>query len=961
MLRNEMMISYGEVTKQDVYLALKRFIANRFPHTSTENTNKKVDTDTEYLPNFETTNRDIKHTTSIDPLIFEAREWRAKVYHEIWMASKIQCNWEIGKKHQLNNELTLTGKCSFDGCKCRFFAQTYNGRTKLQINITNFDERINHPNRKRRHKVEENILHSVATIGAGATKKVRAASMMNPNDQEPLHLNNAGSLRAQMCRSKSDLYLDKDATMSLRKMQDMPQFHNCISNIGLAPFKCTYVSPMQTEWAKAEMKGEEVVIETDATGLKLMKPASSERSEKTQRLKPIFLYSVILQGSKNLPILQVLSQQHDHLFIYEFLRRYFWTVVKKMPKESIFDGSKAIMLANIQAFTRHDSVVEYSNACFNALFNGGKVPDCFIRLDRYHLVKNIMTAKWLKAVGTRERRLIQNVLGFIIESDNIKDVKQTIDNLFKLILNKYIHSKEIEKAKENVKSIVHTHKLKFDEPDVKSEEKKLIPDDSFLNDDDLEESLFEIWLRNILQNVEENHVNDLLNASIDTNQTSNYSECVYFVEENNKTKTPLKESLIKFLKKLPFISNIMTGCFGSTNLQANTGATESSFKNLKNSILSNKSNVRVDGFVAEHINMLNGEFLLTLANEKPAKKLKTDLKATATTTITNKFKLLQEPWMNKNPDAWEEKRRRFSRKDNSILNPKAIQSTRFPMLPLGSKTQNKRNTITTSNTCPFDSLASVFTAAYCDIASFKRKVDEDKGDFAKMLTQLAAYQIPKACKMRDIMLTKLIKDGTTLTQIGETFVNAKLSINTMFMRICKENPMFCSMKTKFSCLTCDYKSDSKDKIFLQTDLSSFDYNDVQNSVVEVTARDAGKKCPLCSGHLVVLNEFNEVVCIDLEGSLPSKDGKGTIEAVDFKNDITNQIELGGVQYKLRAIVDFDDQIEHFRANILRNTWNTYDDMLSTHVQKTPKKLKAVLLVYSILNDKELFNEKRKYK
>lgn len=94
----------------------------------------------------------------------------------------------------------------------------------------------------------------------------------------------------------------------------------------------------------------------------------------------------------NVPIFQAISQRHSNEFICYILKFFKERYLNgKQPNAVHMDESAALILAHILEFTPFKSVLEYSDACYDALFEGTEPPPVYIRLDRSHYTKSIIT------------------------------------------------------------------------------------------------------------------------------------------------------------------------------------------------------------------------------------------------------------------------------------------------------------------------------------------------------------------------------------------------------------------------------------------------------------------------------------------------------------------------------------------------------------------------------------------
>lgn len=150
-----------------------------------------------------------------------------------------------------------------------------------------------------------------------------------------------------------------------------------------------------------------IELSIDATGISIEESefSSESTSMSNAKYKKSFLYIISLHTEDvNVPVFQVISQRHSHKFI-EYLLRYFCEryLNGRRPDEIIMDESAALVLASVGAFTNCHTKKEYIDRCYEALFENGAPPTCYIRLDRAHIVKSIMRSKPLNNAGKAKK------------------------------------------------------------------------------------------------------------------------------------------------------------------------------------------------------------------------------------------------------------------------------------------------------------------------------------------------------------------------------------------------------------------------------------------------------------------------------------------------------------------------------------------------------------------------------
>jgi len=101
-------------------------------------------------------------------------------------------------------------------------------------------------------------------------------------------------------------------------------------------------------------------ISFDATGgccRKIKRPENNQSSR-------LFLYECVMEADgRSFTVLSMISETHDTLNIYIWLKRWLKCSVKA-PKMVISDQSLALMSALVQSFIQYDSLEKYLLICF---------------------------------------------------------------------------------------------------------------------------------------------------------------------------------------------------------------------------------------------------------------------------------------------------------------------------------------------------------------------------------------------------------------------------------------------------------------------------------------------------------------------------------------------------------------------------------------------------------------------
>lgn len=166
-------------------------------------------------------------------------------------------------------------------------------------------------------------------------------------------------------------------------------YKNVIKAVCISPFYIFYQTALQVAWYLTESKRRDISISIDATGSLVTPPPQSQRIDGSDKLKHIFLYSIMVKtATKSVCIAQTISQDQSSEFIILFLQKTFKNL--KSPIEVVCDESKALLKALVKTFTACHNLENYITTCMAALLTGSTPPLCYIRIDRSHFIKNIM-------------------------------------------------------------------------------------------------------------------------------------------------------------------------------------------------------------------------------------------------------------------------------------------------------------------------------------------------------------------------------------------------------------------------------------------------------------------------------------------------------------------------------------------------------------------------------------------
>lgn len=926
------------VTKQSMYLSIKRHIM-KVLELREEDIQRNESSEDEYTPisnlnihpedsviNFDLNSVDLFETEGKRR---NGKEIAAVLVDILWDIARLPCCWKFTRLQKPSDEYHMRATCGECGGKLHVFTEC--GQKILKMVIQSVNEKIVHLS-KRRHTVhDEEVDELIKSHPASVVRSKLANNLMTEYDYEPAHLATTNALRIRKCKQIKSTLLDDDPVIAICKMKKVNEYKDCIGDVGLSPFYCMYATQLQREWLRLESRYQRTILSIDSTGISVQPPRNSSISDRTDRLKTIFLYALTLHGrTMNLPVFQVLSQRHTSNFIRYFLscwkKDYFGN---KNPHEVIMDDSSALLLATVQEFTGFKTLNHYLNACYEAIFTQSPPPISFIRLDRSHVVKNIVSMPFLKNVHASVRIFFRRIFGFLILCDDINFAEKIMESTFIMIHNKRF-SEDVLKARKFLKASTLQHQIDLEIDSDQMEDSSSESDEFHL--DGSSANHFRNWLEEINKKVKENASNGQLDDS---------AESADGLVENLFNLPTLEKPTIDFFSRIGLYSNVMCRVFNSNNETATSSPTEVGFKNIKKVYFNNDRNIRVDRFVSKHIDLLQGNMKLALSESRRNDEAnKTDMSEDAEIDLACRTdETFEENWRKKNVDAEKVTHKQTKRCATSILEPSKPFCKHVPILKNGycySGSKKVATTITTM-TCAFDSIFQVYAAFYTDISMVKAKFDVERADFTSLVKDLFYHDIGEIYKRRNDLLIEFLPESVIKMKNNIQELNCEISINPMFLKIAERTSVINSIKEIKSCDVC---STSKNKFYTFVPLKLDKVNLSQLEDCLVMPRDT--TCS-CGKQYVRKLEYNSIVAFDIERSLEE-------QSPVMSYEIQQDIRLNNENYELRAIISHTPG--HFKSNVRRNNgnWETYDDLCPKKSVKFVEPLTPTVLFYSIKDD-----------
>lgn len=517
--------------------------------------------------------------------------WPQKLAKFLVDKTKLSCMFSFPKRWvDKLMKVTIDGKCD-----CGAVLQVIHEGNTLKVAINEID--TNYPHKRTYQVRGERKLEIVDVLNKGKSALEAHSNLTNELIPDNEELNSefnpfVPQLNAVRCAKYRNHEINHISPIDVLIDWKETKYINVISAIGAVPFYIFYRTPLQLAWYLVESRKNPMSISIDATGSVVRPPSKSEKRQGTDKLKHVFLYTIMAKTrSKSVPIAQMLSQDQSSDFIIFFLKKMFRGL--KAPAEIVCDESKALLKALCTTFTNNDKIEHYISACINALEKETAPPACSIRIDISHFVKNV--TRKIKDRNFRRRGLFRGVIGFLIKCENFSTAKEVIKDFFTLIMNEndgqdeYQHLLPSEKAKKKLIELCRTHNESIDYATNDTE-----VDESKENDDagpDLSFNANSTWVEEIVK-------------SVDVRTPVECNENLYYCSKTEQ------EMYVKLFSSIVLWSNVTSKLFGSSTKTATSSDSESYFKSLKSGILTNPL-YRVDEFLEKHLNFINSEIKLS--------------------------------------------------------------------------------------------------------------------------------------------------------------------------------------------------------------------------------------------------------------------------------------------------------------------------------------------------------------
>lgn len=285
----------------------------------------------------------------------------------------------------------------------------------------------------------------------------------------------------------------------------------------------------------------------------------------------------------------------------------------------------------------------------------------------------------------------------------------------------------------------------------------------------------------------------------------------------------------------------------------------------------------------------------------------------------------------------------LKRSRRSILNLSPCFKT-APVLLNGFRKIGEKGHITiTSNTCAFDSLFSVFAAAYLNSLSIKQTFDRADSVFIKFIKDACSLSVEKekvytdrTTIIRNILTSHKYKNAIKIDE-NVTSVNCMTGLSSFFAKISDKNESVCSIEVNKNCQVCKYDK-TYSLPFLPTDLSMIKLETIENSIITPSSIS---HCEMCRNNILNSFNFSDLLVLDVEMD------KSKLKFIRI-TDITKTICVQNTEFDIFAVIEYVEKSHHFVAHVNEGSglWQSYDD-LDTNVQRNLRNSKKYMFVFMV--------------
>lgn len=137
---------------------------------------------------------------------------------------------------------------------------------------------------------------------------------------------------------------------------------------------------------------------------------------------------MVIADGFQVPVYSMTSELNTANWLTFFMSE--WVREKgEIPNQFTADMSMALLNAAVRSFTSCSSVEEYVNLMFDLLSKrtvNRSIPQCFVRTDVAHFMKNVTSCDALKTAPKKVRDFFIRCVAIMMKIDNVEEVKSHI-------------------------------------------------------------------------------------------------------------------------------------------------------------------------------------------------------------------------------------------------------------------------------------------------------------------------------------------------------------------------------------------------------------------------------------------------------------------------------------------------------------------------------------------------------
>lgn len=941
--------------------------------------------------------------------------WTDEIATELWNSLKLPCCFSF-KNAKCNDGngiyLRVWGKCTECNNKINVYSVNKPTEDGLDIYVsTNDTTNIKHNKKRQLRGIRRaNVVKELCASSVYSWRKEKANELMQFGDLEPAHLYKETVLRkAKQIEKDRNLGLINvsDPVISIGNLKYKTEFAGCIRDIGMDKLFVMYWSNEQIFLYNKFIKQQgnitrhstKNVLSIDATGSLIRRITRQDGSSNV-----IFLYQVVAPfNGKILPICQLISERHDTNMLSFWLREWLRTPVP-CPPEIVTDYSLALLNAISLAFNNTD-LNTYVDQCMTFLetSNYAHRPKCIIRLDIAHLVKQTCRWKCFDDKHMRVKDFYIRCIALLTKCTVIEKFRQICRDI---LIVAYSENEDIStnttnncfNAQQKLIQLIKNDETLYTDYKIDTSDENVINDLDDKCGDKITVFLQYIESESVYNNTGE-RPNPYWCPEFGRNLLKIAKHFPLWTEvmSTGIASSACSEEYFRELKQLIFQDTkcIRVDKFLVTHIRSLSGAMKILHANdsheISNDMNDNNETVDINKrniscIKLETVRDPNESDVLD-SSETDTQKLKINSSIDSTEILldntspmliditeekpnvivnANNVSFTDHGYLNET-ENWKGKNNNVKSRGKYLTNCPDIESihskpkfiTTLPLLKngltLGPVTLEGKP-IMVINTCPFDAVAQVLLAGYCDWTNFHLYLEQTENSFLNFIKHLSTSRISvKIYKERAIILNKFI------TPVCGT-LNCTYNISHLISNHLLKSEY--SFKINLRCPSCQY---TEDYAFTVIDINVKTFYTDNMRALEKAINDRysydNRTCVRCNhenidyfhtcGYLL----FVDIECLQwphLAKSLNIEQWEGTFTLSQIPTDL----QFHECAYKLLGVIEYEDALNqnnagHYIAHVRRiaGRWETYNDIcrdskpirISQRAQIQNKKLS--LLIY----------------